>query len=151
VKIGGSANPGMVSRMRQWLPAGVGICAGAVTVVDRDRAAARALARREVAMYLAVVAQLDTSLDDPEWVRRIQAHGQDYASISHDISEAMLDRFAFAGTPRDIVQQVQELYAAGATRVEFGTPHGVDAETGIRLLGGSVLPALRDLTGRTSP
>jgi 5,10-methylenetetrahydromethanopterin reductase len=130
--------------MRQWLPANVGICAGAVTVVDRDRAAARVLARREVAMYLGVVARLDATLDDPEWVARIQAHGREYARIGRDISDAQLDRFAFAGTPDDIVCQVRELSAAGASRVEFGTPHGLDAETGIRLLGGVVVPGLRE-------
>jgi len=144
VKVGGSTNPRMVGRMRGWLPARVGICTGAVTVVDRDRAVARAFARREVAMYLAVVAGLDVTLDDPEWVARIRSHGRDYAAVSRDISDAQLDRFAFAGTPDDIVCQVRELSAAGASRVEFGTPHGVDAEEGIRLLGGTVVPAVRE-------
>jgi 5,10-methylenetetrahydromethanopterin reductase len=144
VKVGGSTNPRMIERMRQWLPPNVGICAGAVTVVDPDRAAARARARREVAMYLAVVARLDVTLDDPEWVARIRKHGQDYVRISRDISDVQLDRFAFAGTPEDIVSQVHELSAAGATRIEFGTPHGLAAETGIRLLGGTVLPSVRE-------
>jgi 5,10-methylenetetrahydromethanopterin reductase len=143
VKIGGSTNPGMVARMREWLPEPVGICAGAVSVVDRDRAAARALARREVAMYLSVVAALDVTTDDPEWLDRIRRNGQDYASISRDISDAQLERFAFAGSPDDIVRQVHAVYTAGATRVEFGTPHGLDAATGIRLLGEAVLPELR--------
>ncbi len=144
VKIGGSTNPRMVARMQAWLPPDVGICAGAVTVVDRDGAAARALARREVAMYLPIVASLDATLDDPEWVRRIRASAQDSTQIGRDISDAMLERFAFAGTPDDIVRQVHAVYAAGATRVEFGTPHGLDAVTGIRLLGEAVLPSLHD-------
>src|SRR6266851_4175770 len=60
VKIGGSANPSMATVLRPSIlhgeavtgrPAGtVGICLGAVSVVDRDRAAARRLARREVAL-----------------------------------------------------------------------------------------------------
>lgn len=144
VKIGGTANPRMVERMRQWLPSSTtGVCAGAVTVVDRDRQAARALARREVALYLSVVAALDVSLDDPDWFARIRSHQNDYASISRDISDTRLDRFAFAGTPDDLVRQVHDLRAAGATRVEFGTPHGLDSESGIRLLGEAVLPQLR--------
>jgi 5,10-methylenetetrahydromethanopterin reductase len=143
VKIGGSTNPDMVTRMRQWLPERVGICAGAVSVVDRDRTAARALARREVAMYLAVVGQLDLTIEDPDWLARIRGHAQDYASISRDISDTQLERFAFAGSPDDIVRQVHAVYTAGATRVEFGTPHGLDAATGIRLLGDAVLPELR--------
>jgi 5,10-methylenetetrahydromethanopterin reductase len=140
VKIGGSTNPRMVARMRHWLPDRVGVCAGAVSVVDRDGAAARALARREVAMYLAVVASLDVTLEDPEWLARVRAHGRDYAAISRDTSDAMLRRFAFAGTPDDVARQVHEVYTAGATRVEFGTPHGLERRTGITLLGGAVLP-----------
>jgi 5,10-methylenetetrahydromethanopterin reductase len=142
VKIGGSANPAMVGAMRGWLGAASGICVGAVTVVDRDRAAARALARREVALYLAVVARLDVTLDDPEWLACIRGHArtQDYAAIANNIPDAMLDRFAFAGAPDDIAQQVVAVREAGATRVEFGTPHGLDPSEGIRLLGTEVLP-----------
>lgn len=139
MKIGGSASPRMVKRMHEWVETNV--CVGAVTVVDNDRTAARALARRQMALYVSVVAALDVTLDDPEWVARIRAHGQDYASVARDISDSQLDLFAFAGAPADIVRQVEELCAAGATRVEFGTPHGLDAQTGIRLLGQQVLPA----------
>jgi 5,10-methylenetetrahydromethanopterin reductase len=146
VKIGGSANPSMVPIMRSWLATqSVGICFGAVTVVDRDRQAARALARREVSMYLGVVAGLDPTVDDPEWLSRIRGNAarRDYAAISRDISDEILDRFAFAGTPEDIVRQTEQLRAAGATRVEFGTPHGIDPLHGIRLLGEEVLPRLQ--------
>jgi 5,10-methylenetetrahydromethanopterin reductase len=146
VKIGGSANPRMVPILRQWLATDrIGICLGAVTVVDRDRQAARALARREVSLYLGVVAGLDPTVEDPEWLIRIQGNAArgDYAAISRDISDAILDRFAFAGTPDDIVRQTEELRAAGATRVEFGTPHGIDPPHGIRLLGEEVLPRLQ--------
>jgi 5,10-methylenetetrahydromethanopterin reductase len=145
VKIGGSANPRLVPIMRRWLGTHrAGICIGAVTVVDRDRQAARALARREVSLYLGVVAGLDPTIDDPEWLARVRGNAAklDYAAIGRDISDEMLDRFAFAGAPEDIVRQTEELRAAGATRVEFGTPHGIDPLHGIRLLGEQVLPRL---------
>jgi 5,10-methylenetetrahydromethanopterin reductase len=145
VKIGGSSNPDMARTMRAWLGSDdVGICLGAVAVVDRDRAVARALARREVAMYVAVVAPLDATLNDPEWLRRIQQHAatNDYTAIGNALSDELLDRFAFSGTPDDILRQVHALRAAGATRVEFGTPHGLEPSTGIRLLGTEVLPHL---------
>jgi 5,10-methylenetetrahydromethanopterin reductase len=118
---------------------------GAVTVVDRDREVARALARRQVAPYLGVVAGLDATLDDPEWLTRVRANTakNDYVAIAGDLSDDVLDRFAFAGTPADICRQVEQLRAAGATRVEFGTPHGVeDPAEGIRLLGTEVLPGV---------
>jgi 5,10-methylenetetrahydromethanopterin reductase len=146
VKIGGSANPALLPIARQWIASSrVSVCVGAVSVVDRDRAAARALARRQVAPYLAVVAELDPTLADDEWVARIKRHAaeRDYAAIARDTSEAMLDRFAFAGTPDDLVAQVRELSAAGANRVEFGTPHGIHPYDGIRLLGAEVLPRIR--------
>lgn len=154
VKIGGSANPALAAAVRPHVEAGsahagrpprsVGLCLGAVTVVDEDRAAARALARREVAVYLPVVARLDPTAvaDDPEWLARLEAAGArgDLDAVARDIPDAMLDRFAFAGAPDDIIRQVERLDAAGIERVEFGTPHGLDPTTGIRLLGERVIP-----------
>jgi len=152
IKIGGSANPAMVGVLRPSIedgrhaagraPGGTGICLGAVTVVDTDRQAARTLARRQVAMYLPVVARLDPS-SDPEWLQRIEAadRRRDAVAIASDIGDDVLDRFAFAGGPADLVRQVEHMAAAGATRVEFGTPLGSDPAAAIALLGEKVLPA----------
>lgn len=154
VKIGGSANPAMVRHVRPAIvqgsqragraPDAVGVCVGAVTVVDEDRRRARDLARREVALYLTVVAELDPETD-PEWLGRIRAATDrgDLAAIAADTSDEVLDRFAFAGTPGDLVRQVEALAAAGVTRIEFGTPLGPDPAHAIRLLGDQVLPAFR--------
>jgi 5,10-methylenetetrahydromethanopterin reductase len=138
VKIGGSANPTMVGRMRDLIDVGttragrspddVGIVVGAVTVVAEDGAAARRLARSRVAMYLNVVGRLDPTSEQP---------------AGEPISDEMLDRFAMAGTPEQVAEQAAALLAAGARRVEFGSPHGLTAEAGIRLLGERVLPRLR--------
>lgn len=155
VKIGGSANPGVVPHFRRLLtdaaaaksPASgeIGIVVGAVSVVDRDGAAARQKARREVALYLPVVAELDPSLQlDPELLQRIRvaAERYDFAAAAALISDDLLRCFAFAGTPAEVAEQAQALFAAGASRVEFGTPHGLSAAEGLRLLGEEVLPAL---------
>jgi 5,10-methylenetetrahydromethanopterin reductase len=152
VKIGGSANPAMIDTLSPALREGeraagraagsVGLCLGAVTIVDEDREAARARARCEAALYLPVIASLDPTLDDRDWLERIQAldRQKDYTAISAMISDELLDKFAFAGNPHDIIRHVERLMAAGATRVEFGTPHGLDSVRGIRLLGEKVLP-----------
>ena len=68
----GTANPAVVSQVRADVDAAartlgrdphtVGVVVGAVTVVDRDGVAARALARRKVALYLPIIAQLDHTL-----------------------------------------------------------------------------------------
>lgn len=153
IKVGGSANPAMAKTMRAWLddatPAGrdqVGVVIGAVTVVDEDGALARRVARTEVAMYLAVVAALDPNVDiDPELLARIQRH---VARQEHDVAGALiggdlLDLFAFSGTPEHVAAQAAAVFDAGATRVEFGTPHGLTPTGGVDLLGRRVLPLLR--------
>jgi len=116
-------------------------------ISDEDRAAARALARRVVALYLPVVARLDPTMNDPEWLARIKdsAARNDYDTVAADISDEVLDRFAFAGAPSDLIEHAEQIAAAGATRIEFGTPHGLDSADGIRVLGERVLPQLARL------
>jgi 5,10-methylenetetrahydromethanopterin reductase len=127
-------------------PAAIGIVIGAVCVVDQDGAAARARARREVALYLPVVAELDPTVQiDPDLLARLRTAAEQYEfdTAAGLISDELLGRFAFAGTPAQVAQHAQRLFAAGAQRVEFGTPHGLTTQEGIRLLGEQVLPALR--------
>ena len=155
LKIGGSANPAMVRVMRDRIAVGerevgrpegsVGIVVGAVTVVDRDGAAARALARREVAMYVDVVAPLDPTVELPEGllelVRERVADGDDEAA-GRAIPDDVLDLFSFSGTPDQVAAQAQGLIDAGVSRVEFGTPQGLTTAGGIRLIGEAVIPQL---------
>jgi 5,10-methylenetetrahydromethanopterin reductase len=118
VKIGGCANPDMVRLMREWIGRDeVGVVVGAVTVVDRDGDRARELARAKVAMYVEVVGGLDPTLPPG--------------------AEPPLEKFVLAGTPAEVVAQVEALAAAGLRRVEFGDPVGLD------LLLTEVVPALR--------
>jgi 5,10-methylenetetrahydromethanopterin reductase len=152
VKIGGSANPAMVGHLRPHVDAGsaragrpagsVGICLGGVTVIDRDRAAARALARRQIAPYVAVIGALDPSIEERAWLEQVAEANRrgDAAAVAAAIPDEMLERFAFAGDPDDVVRQAEAAFAGGAGRVEFGTPHGRDEAEGIRLLGERVLP-----------
>ncbi len=156
VKIGGSTNPDLVSTIRFRLepgeiaagrkPGSVGIVFGAVTVCDEDGVAARALARREVARYLPVVAPLDPTVAIPaaDLVRMAElVQADDLDSAAALVPDEILDRFAFSGTPAQIVRQASALFDAGVSRIEFGTPHGFTDEGGVRLLGEQVLPALR--------
>jgi 5,10-methylenetetrahydromethanopterin reductase len=129
LKVGGSANPDLVPVMRRRLGNDrTAMVFGAVTVVDEDRGAARALAREKVAMYLDVVAGFDPTVE-------VGA-----LSSGDAIPDDVLDRFAFAGTPADVARGVRDLFDAGVKRVEFGAPFGLDLEGGLRLLGGRVLP-----------
>lgn len=128
VKIGGTANPELVTLVREWL--GVGsrtrIVVGCVSVVDEDGDWARERARAAVAPYLEVVARRDPTLE-----------------LGPD-DEPPLDRFAIAGTAEEVAARVRELWAAGADRVELGTPQGRTTPSGIDLICDRVLPLLRD-------
>ena len=141
LKLGGSANPELVRLARGRLgDAPVGIVAGAVTVVDEDGARARAWARRQVAPYLGVVGGLDATFDvDPQLLERLKSDGEAASSIPDDV----LDRFAFAGTPAQIAEHAEALFDAGAMRVEFGTPHGIEERAGVEMLARVVAPRLR--------
>ncbi len=156
VKVGGSANPALVPVLRDQVAVGetvarrsphsVGIVLGAVTVVDEDGAAARAKARQEVALYLPVVAPLDPTVELPEGLLRRMAtlvEAGAHADAAALVPDDLLDRFAFSGTPAQVARQAQALFDAGASRIEFGTPHGLTDAGGVRLLGEQVLPALR--------
>ncbi|GAA4334208.1 hypothetical protein GCM10023162_38100 [Klenkia terrae] len=56
--------------------------------------------------------------------------------------DEVLDLFAFSGTPEQVAVQAQLLVDAGASRVEFGTPHGLTDDRGVELIGTRVLPLL---------
>jgi 5,10-methylenetetrahydromethanopterin reductase len=146
LKIGGTANPEMIPIMRERIGNDqVGIVAGAVTVVDEDAAAARGRARTEAALYFPVVARRDPTLPIHaglvEDVRRLVDAG-DRVAAGKLIPDELLDRLAFAGTPEQVARHAASLYEAGARRIEFGTPHGLDSRRGIELLVARVLPEL---------
>jgi len=133
LKLGGCANPAMVALTRERLgDSDTRLVVGAVTVVAEDDEAARAHARRQVALYLPVVAGRDPTVDvDPN-------------VPADEIPDDVLDLFAFAGEPARIVELASRLFDAGADRVEFGTPHGIDEARGVDLLAQAVVPALRE-------
>jgi 5,10-methylenetetrahydromethanopterin reductase len=155
VKLGGSANPDAVAVVRARLAVGeeragrvVGatrVCLGAVTVVAEDGEAARAKARAEVAMYLAVVGGLDATVEIPEdLIAGIRRHvaDDDHTGAGRLVPDDLLDRFAFSGTPEQVAALAQRLIDAGVDRIEFGTPQGLRTDEGVHLIGSRVLPLL---------
>jgi 5,10-methylenetetrahydromethanopterin reductase len=102
--------------------------------------------RREAALYLPVVAPLDPTVSfDPELLTRMTDLVSNGAieEAGKLIPDDILNRFAFSGSPEQITAQAHALFAAGVTRIEFGTPHGFTDERGILLLGTRVLPEIR--------
>jgi 5,10-methylenetetrahydromethanopterin reductase len=156
VKVGGTANPDLARHHLKALGSAatragrsaddVGLVVGCVSVVDRDGRAARDAARRKVALYLPVIAALDPTIAvEPARLERIRVAvaTYDFTGAGREIPDDLLRRFALAGTPDDVAEQADALYAAGAARVEFGTPHGLGESEGLARLGEDVLPILR--------
>jgi 5,10-methylenetetrahydromethanopterin reductase len=152
LKLGGSASPAMLQVLATRAGAALRaretplrLVVGAVCVVDEDGAAARGRARQEVALYLPVVAARDPTVTlDPELLARLRglAAREAYAEAGALVSDDLLDRFAFAGTPAAVAAQAEALFDAGAGRVELGPPHGLDQRRGMRLLAREVAPRL---------
>ena len=65
--------------------------------------------------------------------------GQRLAAMNDDL----LSRFAFAGTPAEVIGQIEGLIDAGASRVDLGSPHGIETLAGIDLIGQRILPYFR--------
>lgn len=157
LKIGGSANPDVIPVIADYVAIGeaqagrqkgtVDIVIGAVSVIDEDREQARLMARQAVALYMPIVAKLDPTIQiDPELMMRVQQHVNAGESdrAAQLIPDDVLERFALAGNANDIIRQCEQLFEAGAHRVELGTPHGVNqSATGIHILGKQVIPALK--------
>ena len=142
LKLGGSTNVALAKRAREAIRNdSVELVLGAVSVVDSDRKAARELARREVAKYLDVVGELDPTLHEDEKASLAQFRSRfpmdrdAYTSISDDL----LDKFAMAGNPNDILERIG-LMQGTVSRFELGTPHGLtDRATAIRYIGDAIV------------
>lgn len=146
IKLGGSTNPDLAVYAAAAIHnPQVEIVMGAVSVIDKDRKAARMLARFEVAKYLAVVGELDPTLqgDELESLRmfrvRFKMGDQDAGDA---ISDALLDKFALAGTTDDALAALAQMDGK-ADRFEFGTPHGLGARPeAIRYIGETIVNEL---------
>ena len=79
---------------------------------------------------------------DAEIVPNVLANDGAGSTLDADLLDGLNSgAFALAGTPADIIAQTEALFAAGASRVEYGTPHGLSTGSGLELLGQQVLPA----------
>lgn len=151
VKLGGTANPELVPYYRSLVEGtAVSITLGCVTVVDEDSDKAREKARLEAALYVPVIAELDKTLkieeEQLEEMKKL-ASEHNYTGVSELLDDELLEKFALAGTPEEIVEQTLAILKQGANRVEYGTPHGLEGMKGIQMLGEEVIPAVREKLG----
>lgn len=149
LKLGGSTNPVLAERAQQIIGnPDTKMVLGAVSVIDADRKAARALARREVGKYLHVVGHLDTTLDPDDTASLaffLQRFKSEDPNACDAISDALLDKFALAGTPEAAMDTLQKMNGI-VDRFEFGTPHGLHGHTkAIHYIGQSIIKELGEI------
>ena len=152
-KVGGCANPECVPIFRNHLnkgaqeagrdPNSIKLIFGAVTVVDYNADVAEQLARRNVAMYVSITAKLDPTFSTTS--REIAAiqtalDKGDEEAAANALSKETLKRFSVFGTPHEITIHLEKLFDAGIDIFDFGTPHGVNENSAIRILGEEIIP-----------
>jgi alkanesulfonate monooxygenase SsuD/methylene tetrahydromethanopterin reductase-like flavin-dependent oxidoreductase (luciferase family) len=127
VQLGALVSPGYVRWARERLAAGASragrtldgftVASNVLVSVDDDRAAARAAVREVLAYYLWRVegVVVDTSGADPENVAAVRAAVQAGGPSAGAglVSEQVIDTFAVAGTPDDVIAGLGAFAAAG--------------------------------------
>lgn len=127
-------------------PAGLDVIVGPLCSISRDRAAARDHMKGLLALLQPSLAPMTHNEGIPE--DDIQAAFKAYTSGDIEkaksmISEKAIRAFSASGTPQDIIPEIEEMIAAGATHIAFGPPLGPDFDEALDLLAKDVLPHFR--------
>ena len=142
LKVGGSANPDLVSVMRERVAnPEVGLVFGAVTVIDEDGGRARPGAARGRSLPAGGRPPRSDGDARTRAPRAAAKRGRTERDASSRTASSTASR-SQALRPRS-PEQAEAILDAGASRVDFGTPHGIDERKGVDLLCRSVLPRLR--------
>ncbi len=125
-------------------PGDVALVIGVLTSIAGDREEAKAHARRALSIYLPYLSPMTEMVGvEKEEIQRIKVASSrgDYDDAARYVSDTSLNSFTLYGTPTDIIAKIERMVSeAPVRRIEFGTPHGPDEATAIRLLGEQVLP-----------
>ncbi len=117
-----------------------------VSLSSDGDAARRALAEK-IAYYGAslsplILERLSLTRDDFVAIDRAVHHERDMDKACSLVDERML-RIGVTGEPKDLIDRLEPLVAAGARHLSFGPPLGPDPLEAVRLLGRVVLPYFR--------
>lgn len=124
------------------------LSANVLTSVGPDRAEARGAVKEVLAYYLARVegVVVDEAGADPEAVAAVRAavaEGGEQAGAAV-LSDALVDVFAVAGTPDDVIEGLGSFAEAGLDLPLAWYTFGPDRHEGVRLLAEAVRPAVLD-------
>ena len=155
-KSDGLWNPNYVRLIRENIDIGakrggrdgstIGIAAGPLCSISADRNAAHQMARMALAIYLPYLHPMTEvagiSKEEIAKVREAAARGQ-FEEGSAYVSDLSVRKCSVAGTPADVIPQIEKMIEAGVTHVAFGHPLGPDFEEALRLIGQEIIPQFR--------
>lgn len=127
-------------------PGRVGVGFGSICSISARRKAAHDLARRYLAMLLHHIVGLPGAFPvDAEEVAAVEKHARlgDFREAARYVSDDTIKKFCLAGTPEDVLPQLDELIAAGVTQVGMGSPLGPDRGEAVSLIGKMIIPRYR--------
>lgn len=126
--------------------ASIGIAAGPLCSISSNRDAAHQMARMALAIYLPYLHPMTEvagiSKEEISKVREAAARGQ-FREGSSYVSDLSVRKCSVAGTPIDVIPQIEKMIDAGVTHVAFGHPLGPDFEEALRLIGDEIIPRFR--------
>lgn len=159
VQLGALVSPGYVRWAREHLAAGAAragrsldgftVASNVLVSVDNDRATARAAVRGVLAYYLWRVegVVVETSGADPDNVAAVRAavaaDGPDAGAAL--VGDQVIDTFAAAGTPDDVIAGLGEFAAAGLDVPLVWHTLGPDPAVAVRVLAEVVRPTVTTL------
>jgi 5,10-methylenetetrahydromethanopterin reductase len=159
IEVGASANPKIIPIIKNRIrlgaesvnrnPNDISIIMGGFTFIDDDISGAYKAVKKVIPYVISSAIKNDPSLteDFPEQIKTITnlLSLNKYDEISTHIPNELAKRFAFIGTPNDIIEQAQEIFDSGATGIEFGTPHNLSNNNfGVSLLVDKVFKYFKD-------
>lgn len=128
-------------------PAKLDLAAPLMVSIDEDRRIARDAVRQSLAYYLFRVEAVvtDRSAADPAEISHLRATVRDYGvdAGANLISDALIDEFAVAGDPDDVLRRLHQYAEAGLRGLIAGQILGADRLRALRLLTDFVQPRLQ--------
>lgn len=126
--------------------ASVDIAGCAWLSISADRTAATDVLRKMVSYFgpyleQAALETVGLTQEDFTPLGRLVVEGR-YDEAAAAVTEDMF-RLAIAGTPRDVIEQIEKLAVMGITQVNLGGPIGPDPVESIKLMGEEVIPYFR--------
>jgi 5,10-methylenetetrahydromethanopterin reductase len=77
--------------------------------------------------------------DEIKKVREAAARGS-FAEGASYVSDLSARKCSVAGSPADVIPQIEKMIEAGVTHVAFGHPLGPDFEEALDLIGREIIP-----------